>query len=111
MPRQKPTDKLEALKAQQAQIANQIRDLEARSKAEERKADTRRKVIAGALALEHIEKLPQAAFAQTLNSLINEYVKRPADRALFGLSPDHLAPAVSADTAPPVPAFAATSEV
>ncbi len=83
MPRQKSADKLEALKLKISQLDAQKKALEARQKETDRKADTRRKVIAGALALEHIEKNAGSDFARTLMRLLDEYVTRPADRALF----------------------------
>lgn len=83
MPRKAPKDKLADLKERQAQIAAQIKLLDAREKEQARKNDTRRKVIAGALALEHAQKNPDSAFAGQLSRLLDEYVTRPAERALF----------------------------
>lgn len=83
MPRMKSTDKIEALRQKQAQIAAQLKAEEARQKDTDRKADTRRKVIAGALAVEHMEKNPASEFARVMGRLLDEYVTRPADRALF----------------------------
>ena len=82
MPRQKPTDKMEALRLKQAQITAQLKALEAREADAARKADTRRKVIAGALALEHMEKNPDSTFAKQLVRLLDEYVTQSAARAL-----------------------------
>jgi hypothetical protein len=56
----------------------------------ERKLDTRRKIIAGALALEH-SKL-DLAFAAALWDVLDRYVVKGTERALFGLpplNPDH----------------------
>jgi hypothetical protein len=74
--------------------AAQLKALEAREKQAERKADTRRKVIAGALALEHFEKNSDSEFGRTLFRLLDEYVVRPHDRALFPflLEPEPLDP-------------------
>jgi len=82
MPRQKTTDKIEALRLKQAQIAAQLKAAEARQNEAERKADTRRKVIAGALAVEHMQKNPKSEFAKVMVKLLAEYV-RPNDRHLF----------------------------
>ena len=71
-------DRLNALDAR-------IKQLEARSKAQARRDDARRKIIAGALALEHAER--DEEFGRTLNRLIGRFVTRPQDRALFGLAP------------------------
>jgi hypothetical protein len=51
MPRLNPIDRKTALLKKQEQIAQQLKQLTAREKEGQRKADTRRKVIAGALAL------------------------------------------------------------
>ena len=67
------------------QIEAQLRDLNARERLRERKDDTRRKIIAGALALEHAEIDP--GFQATLLKLLNRYVVRSQDRALFDLPP------------------------
>lgn len=84
MPRRKnPEDKLAELQKQEAQLKARIQRERARLRDQERKADTRRKIIAGALALEHKDKTFQA----TLTKLLDEYVTRDADRALFGLDP------------------------
>lgn len=90
--------RLEKLKQSQAQLAAKIKDLEARSRAQARKDDTRRKVIAGALALHHMEKNPEGPFAQTLKRLLDEYVTKPTERALFDLSP---LPETQPETSPP----------
>lgn len=53
---------------------------------QQRKNDTRRKIIAGALALEHAQHDPD--FAATLAGLLNEHVTKPQDRALFDFLPE-----------------------
>ena len=87
MARQKPTDKLATLKAKMAELAAQAQALEARAKENDRKADTRRKVIAGALAIEHMDKNGASEFGKVMLRLLDEYVTRPADRALFPALP------------------------
>lgn len=54
---------------------------------QKRKDDTRRKIIAGALILEHAEKNKTSDIAKKLNALIEEYVVKPNERSLFGLAP------------------------
>lgn len=63
----------------------QVQKYEAAQRLKERRHDTRRKIIAGALALEHMrhDKLWRAVF----QGLLDEYVTRPEERALFGLEP------------------------
>jgi len=79
----KPVDKIDILRKKREQIEAQLKAAEAIEKEAARKADTRRKVIAGALAVEHMEKNPASEFAKVLTRLLDEYVTRPYDRALF----------------------------
>src|ERR1700724_1351341 len=83
MPRRNTTNRLELLRQKRDQLDAQLKALEARNKQAERKADTRRKVIAGALALEHFEKNRDSEFGRVMFRLLDEYVVRPHDRALF----------------------------
>lgn len=78
---------LEKLREKQKKIAAQIRDAQARENKLERKRDTRRKIIAGALALQHMEKNQSSDWGRKMAALLNEYVTKPAERALFGLAP------------------------
>jgi hypothetical protein len=86
------TDRLDLLRRKRDQLDAQLRALEARNKQAERKADTRRKVIAGALALEHLEKNRDSEFGRVLFRLLDEYVVRPYDRTLFSFLPEHRMP-------------------
>lgn len=92
MPRKTTTDRLEILRRKREQLDAQLRALEARSKQAERKADTRRKVIAGALALEHFEANRDSEFGRIMFRLLDEYVVRPHDRMLFPFLPEPEAP-------------------
>jgi hypothetical protein len=83
MARRNTTDRLELLRQKRDQLDAQLKALEARKKLGERKADTRRKVIAGALALEHFEKNRDSQFGRVMLRLLDEYLVRPHDRALF----------------------------
>lgn len=83
--RKSPDEKIAELEAQRKQIEAQIQKHKARVRVEERKKDTRRKIIAGALALEHASINP--AFREELQKLIREHVTRDHDRALFDLTP------------------------
>jgi len=69
------------------QIDAQLADLTAREKLAERKRDTRRKVIMGALAGYHMRKNPRSDFAKKLAALIDEYVIGDRERSLFDLDP------------------------
>jgi chromosome segregation ATPase len=81
MPRKSTTDRLYTLRQKREQLDAQLRALEARNKQAERKADTRRKVIAGALGT--LRENPDSEFRRILRRLLDEYVVRPHDRALF----------------------------
>lgn len=85
MPRKSPDDKLAELELKKEQIEARIQRTKARVRVEERKRDTRRKIIAGALALEHAATNP--AFGEELQKLIRQHVTREGDRALFDLAP------------------------
>lgn len=80
----KPTSVLEKLKHQQAQLTARIQAHEARAKEQERKKETRRKILVGAYYLdkarvssENFDKLKQD---------MDEYLTRNSDRALFDLA-------------------------
>ncbi|MHB0704098.1 hypothetical protein ACX4MT_00060 [Roseomonas mucosa] len=77
-------DRRAKLLVRKAQIEAQLKDLEAREQRQKRKDDTRRKIIAGALALEHAEIDP--VFGAQLAKLLNRYVTKAQDRALFDLT-------------------------
>ncbi len=70
-----------------AQIDAQIKAKNARETQKRRKADTRRKIIAGGLALVHLARNENTEYARLLAKLIDEYTISDADRALFDLDP------------------------
>lgn len=72
---------LEALKAKKKQIEAKITALNSRQQKEAKRLDTRRKVVAGAIALEHCEHDPN--FKELLGSLLDRFLTRPVDRELF----------------------------
>jgi len=79
--------RIKKLEAKRAQIDAQLQDAKARERVQKRKDDTRCKIIAGALALEHAERNSDSEFTRTMMRLINEGVKSDKDRALFDLEP------------------------
>jgi hypothetical protein len=83
MSRKTPEEKLQELEQKKAQLAAQITRTKAQVRGQERKRDTRRKIIAGALALEHAEQNPD--FRKELTRLLEQHVTRPQDRELFDL--------------------------
>jgi hypothetical protein len=96
MPRQLKVDD-EHLKTLEQRLAKAKRDL-ARARAvhddQARRIDTRRKVIAGALALEHFEKNAGSEWGKIYFRLLDEYVL-PRDRYLFEFLPVREAPPTS----------------
>jgi len=83
MTRRPPEEQLAELERKEAQLKARIQKKRAEVKGKTRRQDTRRKIIAGALALEHAEK--DGMFRSTLERLLKEHVKRPEDRKLFDL--------------------------
>ena len=79
------TDKLIKLKQQREAITRKIRLEETRQKATERKEDTRRKILDGALIQEEAKDNPD--IAKLIERLRREKLTRHGDRALFGLDP------------------------
>jgi len=83
--RKSPQQKLDELREKEAQLKARIQKEKAKLATDERKRDTRRKIIAGALALEHAEQNPDSEFATVLHRLLSRHVDRDQDRALFDL--------------------------
>ena len=81
--RRTPDEQLAALELKEAQLKARIQKKRAEVKGQVRKQDTRRKIIAGALVLEHAQR--DQLFKQTLQRLLREHVTRPEDRKLFDL--------------------------
>ena len=101
MPRKTPEEKLaelEELKRQReekaekalSKIENDIKATKARLAEKERKIDTRRKIIAGAVALEHAEKNPD--WGKAFFDILNRAVTRSDDRDILGLPASHRPP-------------------
>lgn len=76
--------RLEALAKKQAQIKAQIQAIKARDTAQERKDDTRRKVLIGGVVQKLVKdgKLQKAQ----LDSWLNAVLTADRDRALFGMA-------------------------
>ena len=88
MPRHAKADpeRLKTLEQRLAKVQRELRLERAREKDQARRDDARRKIIAGALALEHLEKNPGSEFGKVLFRLLDEYA-RPEDRQLFEFLP------------------------
>lgn len=80
-------ERIAALEAKLKQERAKKQKVEARKRAVEQKlqraADTRRKILAGALVLELMER--DEATRQRFMQRLDAYLTRPDDRALFGL--------------------------
>lgn len=81
------TSRLEQLKKKKAQLDAQIKQAEARARQQHRKDDTRRKILIGAIAKDHMDMHPDGSFAKELSALLDEYVTRPKDRELLNMDP------------------------
>lgn len=84
------TEKLEKLRAQRAALEAKIRRELGRERSNHRREDTRRKILAGAAVLEEIKRDP--AFSEALKPVLERFLSRPGDRALFELAPLPVAP-------------------
>ena len=87
-------ERLQKLEEQKQKLSAKISKQKATLTAKKRKDDTRRKIIAGALALEHMEK--DHGFRETMTRLLRDHVKE-SDKALFN---PELSPPPAAPTAP-----------
>jgi len=76
--------KIEMLQKKQAQIKAQIRAIEARESAKNRKAETRKKILIGAAMLAEVNR-GEWPPDKPLLDLLDAALSRPADRALFDL--------------------------
>jgi len=81
----KAADKLAKLEEQRARINAKIQRIRARAQQQQRKDDTRRKVLIGAWVMTKVQsgEWPEQRLLDGLDS----YLERDRDRALFGLPP------------------------
>lgn len=70
------------LKEQRAKLEARIQAAEARAKQDERKKDTRRKILVGSYYLEHVMQNNQM---DELKKKLDEFLTRNSDRKLFDL--------------------------
>ena len=85
MPRAKPADRIRQLEEQRARINAEIQRVRSRESQEERKRETRRKILAGAMVLDRVKRkdLSEKLFKADME----RFLDRDQDRALFGLPP------------------------
>lgn len=78
-------DKLAALTEKRNQLNAQIQALKAKEQAQERKNETRKKIIIGGMVMKMVKDgdMPQ----ERMQTLLDKYVESAKDRELFGLEP------------------------
>jgi len=75
-------DRLQKLKEQKEKLNARIQLMENRKKNEERKKDTRRKILLGSYYLDHAQK---NGTIEEIKKIMDSYLTREADRLLFDL--------------------------
>ena len=83
MPRAKPADRIRQLEEQRARITAKIQRVRSRESQEERKRETRRKILAGAMVLDRVARKEVAE--KIFLADMDRFLEREQDRALFGL--------------------------
>ena len=91
MPRAEPTERLRKLEESHARIAAEIQRVKGRAAQEARKRDTHRKILAGALLLDQVQRgeWPEERFLAALD----RFLEKDRDRAVFDLPPRSTSPA------------------
>ena len=85
MPRAEPTDRIHQLEESRARINAEIQRVKGRAQQEERKRETRRKILVGAMVLDLVER--GEWLEGRLKAALERFLEREQDRALFGLAP------------------------
>jgi hypothetical protein len=83
MARHKVADEIEQLRKQREQIDARLKAAEARQKEKEQQEEERRKTLAGTVALRFMAANPDNELTRVLSDLLDKYITRPSDRALF----------------------------
>ncbi len=81
MPRKTPDELRAELLQKKAQLEERLRKIERQQSEKERKADTRRKIVVGALCLAHAEHKPE--FKKWLSEALRKTLTKPSDKELF----------------------------
>jgi len=108
MSTKRPQDSTQKLRDQIDALKEKLKKQEAAQADRQRKLDTRRKIIMGAFAIEHLsdERNRESAFTKTLLPLLSDYVTRQQDRDLLN---DYFRD-VKIPELPPLPAPSAANE-
>ena len=85
MPRANPQERLRKIEEKQARLKAEAQRVKARAREAERKRETRRKILAGAMVLDRVARgdLPEKLFLSDMD----DFLERPHERALFELPP------------------------
>lgn len=75
---------IDKLRAKKEALEQRLKTLEAKQKGQERKTQTRRKIILGSMIEERMNQDP--AFHQEMLERLQGYLKRDIDRQIFNLS-------------------------
>lgn len=81
-------ERLKRIEAQALRVRRRLSTLQRHQQEVERKADTRRKILLGALVMEYADQMEEAGhpeFQRWLRDLCASRLVRPDDRELFGL--------------------------
>lgn len=87
---QKEEERLKRLEAQRARVRRKLSKLKRVQTEQERRDDTRRKILLGALVMEYADWMEEGGhpeFQRWLRELYTARLVRPDDRELFGLKP------------------------
>ena len=76
-------NRLATLREQRDQLEAKIKKLQGQARAQERKQDTRRKILLGSYMLAEAGRQGRDLLA--LGKMLDSHLKRPSDRRLFGL--------------------------
>ena len=88
MPRAKPEERRRKLQEKQARIKAELQRLDARERETERKRDTRRKILLGALLQDIMDRGEVVTTRrEIIMAKLERFLERDRDRALFDLPP------------------------
>ena len=87
MPRANPQERRRKLEEKQARIKAELQRLDARERQAERKLDTRRKILLGALLQDLMDRGEVVTTEAEVMAHLERFLERDRDRALFDLPP------------------------
>ena len=90
MPRAEPTERLRKLEEAHARIAAEIQRVKGRAAQQARKRDTHRKILAGAMTLDRVQR--GEVSEQRFLVDMDRFLEKDRDRAVFDLPPRSTTP-------------------